>query len=727
MRRDLLIVALGVVVSAAAALSFNLFDRIYLWSRRFELFQLDELFPVALAAATLLTWFAVRRVREGRAANLRLNRILGALVRGATLEDTLAILVAETERQIPGMHGVILLRDLETGGLTLGAAPSVLVGSGEGAVACSLPDSDGWIAAGGGDEPIVIPDAQAESPPTRRGQLARDLGFRGSWSVVAFALDGSVLGVLCALFRKPRRPQPKELGRLAIAARLAAVVIERTTKDAAFRKSEEDYRLLFENARDAILVFRPEDELILAANPFSEEVYGVPRDQLIGRSIQSFSKDPDRGREHIENTLREGSTHRFETTQLHADGHELSLDINASVVAYKGQRAILSLNRDVTEQRRLRASLLQAQKMEALGRLAGGVAHDFNNLLTAIRGAADLASLVAPAESGLDDHLRMIQQAADRAAGLTRQLLTFSRQQVVRPQRLDVNAVASEVETILRRVLGEDVELRVRQGSGLPRVFIDPGQLQQVLVNLAVNSRDAMPAGGRLEISTAARLLDGGQRRVAVAVRDWGTGMSEAVKRQAFDPFFTTKPAGKGTGLGLSIVYGIVSQAGGEVEIDSAVGRGTTITILLPEAPAGTAADGDAGATASPAAQLSLPATSVLLVEDDPAVRRFLVRCLRDLGLAVDEAENGPAALERLRRGDPAQVLFTDVILPGMAGPDLAREARSLRPGIKVLYMSGYAGDRLEEVLSGRDNAPLLAKPFSREELIEFVRRALGS
>jgi two-component system cell cycle sensor histidine kinase/response regulator CckA len=395
----------------------------------------------------------------------------------------------------------------------------------------------------------------------------------------------------------------------------------------------------------------------------------------------------------------------------------------------------LALHEDITERKlaeeeraRLEAELRQAQKLEAIGRLAGGVAHDFNNLLTAISGFNEIALLQAK-DDELRDNLLEIELAAKRAAELTRQLLAFGRKQVLRPRVLDLNAVVFEMEGMLRRLIGEHIELRVALGGDLDAIHADRGQLEQVLANLTINARDAMGGGGVLTIETwqvelderAARRAELEPGRYAgLVVGDTGHGMDAETSARAFEPFFTTKEPGKGTGLGLATVYGIVKQSGGSVSVASSPGRGARFTILLP----GIQADPDAEPTTTVGA-LPRGSETVLVVEDEAVVRRFVQETLERQGYHVLTARDAPDALAQLGNGTPIDVLLTDVVMPRMSGRELAQRLVASRPSVKVLYMSGYTEDAV--VHAGAAAGAFLAKPFGRADLVRKVRELLDS
>ncbi len=401
-----------------------------------------------------------------------------------------------------------------------------------------------------------------------------------------------------------------------------------------------------------------------------------------------------------------------------------------------GRRFVGGMAQDITDRKRLKEQFLRAQKMEGIGRLAGGVAHDFNNLLTVITGYGQLALAQVPADHPIRSPLGEVMRAAERAAALTRQLLAFSRRQILQPTVLDLNAVVTGMQGLLTRLIGEDVAVRTALAKGLGRVRADAGQIEQVIMNLAVNARDAMPKGGVLTIETSDAALDEAYARehvpmvpgpyVLLAVSDNGVGMSEETKAKIFEPFFTTKEAGKGTGLGLSTVYGIVKQSGGYVWVYSEPGKGTTFKIYLPRV----AEDAEikrehAEKARSPAASLQGSET-ILLVEDDDAIRRLASEVLRERGYTVVEASKGDEALARTQ-GHPGTIhlLLTDVVTPGMKPRDLAARLTEARPGLKVLFMSGYAENAIHHqgVLDPR--FAFLPKPFTPEGLLRKVRDTL--
>jgi hypothetical protein len=438
--------------------------------------------------------------------------------------------------------------------------------------------------------------------------------------------------------------------------------------------------------------------------------------------------------------LQATATGTFETTHIRADGTEVPLELSACHLIFRGQPARLGIARDITERKRaekerasLQEQLQQAQKLESIGRLAGGVAHDFNNLLTVINGYGDLVLSQLQEEDPLREHVDEIRKAGERAAELTRQLLVFSRKQIVEPKPLDLNAVVTESEKMLRRLLREDIELVAELDPSLGMVMADPGQLHQVLMNLVVNAREAMHRGGRLTIETANTEVDevcaAGHPEilpgpfVLLTVSDTGAGIGKEIQKRIFDPFFTTKPDGEGTGLGLSTVYGIVRQCGGAISVFSEPGQGTTFKVYLPRIEATVAS----AEVAPPSADELRGSGTVLVVDDQEAVRRLAVQVLKHYGYRTLEAtEGGEALLLAERYSGPIDLMLTDVLMPLMTGKELAERLKPLRPHMRVLYMSGYTADHISRRGLLDPGALYIAKPFAPDALAVKVREALG-
>jgi PAS domain S-box-containing protein len=511
-------------------------------------------------------------------------------------------------------------------------------------------------------------------------------------------------------------------------------------KEAELRvmESEEQYRMLFDSNPHPMWVYDRETFRILAVNGAALRHYGYSRGEWLAMSaLDVHVPGGEPGRHDGYSSLLKRADARGDPaspTFKHRkkDGTLIEVEVATSGTAFAGRDVGLLLATDVTEKRSLEAQLAQAQKMESIGRLAGGVAHDFNNLLGVITGYGELLSKRVQADDRLRRYSDDILKAARRAADLTRQLLAFSRKQLLQPKILDLNAIVSETETLLRRLIGEDVRLETRLDPHLATVKADPGQMQQVLMNLAVNARDAMPHGGRITIETANVELTATHARqhpgaatgphVMLAVGDTGHGMSADVAARIFEPFFTTKEAGKGTGLGLATVHGIVKQSGGHITLHSVPGEGTTFSVYIPRT--------EELQDVEPAAlEADLPrgTETVLLVEDEGALRELVREHLEAWGYMVLTARDGAEALAicESHRG-PIDLLLTDLVMPRMSGRELATRAVLLKTGIKTLYMSGYTDDAV--VLHGlTEKTPFLQKPFTDVALARKVRELLDS
>jgi two-component system, cell cycle sensor histidine kinase and response regulator CckA len=495
----------------------------------------------------------------------------------------------------------------------------------------------------------------------------------------------------------------------------------------ALRESEEQYRGLIDSAFDGVVV--QQDGIIRSVNRAYAEMFAYGIEELIGMDILELV--PPEHRDDARTRIAEDKL-VYETMGLKKDGTAINIEISASNCLFRGEPARLAAVRDITERKLLEAQLRQSQKMEAIGQLAGGVAHDFNNLLTAIVGYSELTMKRLPANDPVRHNIQEIKKAGDRAASLTRQLLAFSRKQVLQPIVLNVNSGVADLEKMLRRLIGEDIELRTVLDPELGSIKADPGQIEQVLMNLAVNARDAMPQGGKLTIETKNVQLDDEYARqhigvtpgpyVQLAVSDSGVGMDEWTQARIFEPFFTTKDAGKGTGLGLSMVYGIIKQSGGNIWVYSEVGQGTTVKIYLPRV--------DEGAQEykrSVEVEEVLNGTeTILLAEDEEMVRGLARQVLEMFGYTVLEAGNGSAALSICERHpEPIQLLITDVVMPEMSGRELSDHLARLRPEMKVLYMSGYTDDAIVHQGVLDEGTNFIQKPFAANALARKVREAL--
>ena len=512
---------------------------------------------------------------------------------------------------------------------------------------------------------------------------------------------------------------------------------------ALLRESEERFRTMFQSAPTAILMLGLDGQ-VTAVNRSCELLLGYDESELLGERTPAL-RHPDEaeeiGAQLAEIVSGERDSFRREARYVRKDGAVVVTHLAVALVRDADGKPdyVIAMAEDVTEQRQLEEQLRQSQKLEAIGRLAGGVAHDFNNMLTAIGGYTALALEHAQAGSSLHGDLEEIRKATDRAALLTRQLLAFSRKQVLMPELLNLNGVVLELETMLRPLIGEDVALATRLDPALGPIEADPGQLHQVVMNLVVNARDAMPAGGNISIETAnADVAENDDamepgKYVTLTVRDTGEGIDDELLQQIFEPFFTTKPSGKGTGLGLATVYGIVKQSGGYVAVDSELGVGSAFTIYLRRAdgivhqPEHAPAPVPAPVVASePESRAALAAATVLVVEDEDVIRTLVDQVLRGEGYDVLLAADGDEAITLATR-NRIDLLLTDLTMPGIGGHELASRLRETQPGLKVMFMSGFAegGDFSAAALPPA--TAFLEKPFTFTHLTERVRELVAA
>jgi two-component system, cell cycle sensor histidine kinase and response regulator CckA len=526
--------------------------------------------------------------------------------------------------------------------------------------------------------------------------------------------------------------------------------IEREVRDAGIRRQqaldraerealERRFRQILALAPDAI-VAADEDFRVTIFNRAAETVFGYSSDEVAGMPLDILlpPRFTERHRHHMTEMaapadgLRRHTEH-FDVIGRRKDGSEFPAESSIARLVEGGHTTFMAVIRDVSERHALEAQLRQAQRMEAVGQLTGGLAHDFNNLLTIVIGNLDLLLERIDKTGDAAEMARLALDASLRGATLTRQLLAFSRRQPLEPKAFDMNALVSDTIGLLRRTLGQQLEIETRFAPDLLPVLADPAQLESAFANLAINARDAMPEGGRLTIETANKQLDeeyamhnvdvAAGDYVMLAVTDNGSGIAAEFVDKVFEPFFTTKEPGQGTGLGLSMVYGFAKQSGGHVKIYSELGHGTTVRLYLP------CADADRQRSdvkpCQPAEVLTGDAT-ILVVEDSAEVRRVAVNHLLAFGYRVIESGNGREALVRLAENEEIDLLFTDVVMPGgLSGPELARQARALRPNLKVLFTSGYAESAIDGGLPDGLAGNLLSKPYRREELSRKLRQVL--
>jgi PAS domain S-box-containing protein len=514
-------------------------------------------------------------------------------------------------------------------------------------------------------------------------------------------------------------------------------VWEREEASREMGAAEERFRQIAERIDDVFWIRSPDLDRVEYVSPAYQD--------LVGQPVESLYRDPKDWLDHVHAEDRERILEKAEESAEKGFEEEYRIVRPDGEIRWVWDRAfpvrdeegkvyrIIGVAEDITERKELEAQLLQSQKMEAVGRLAGGVAHDFNNLLTVIQAHTDFLLMDLGPSHPLAEDTRTVRDAADRAALLTRQLLAFGREQVLRPRTVDLNEVLLRMEKLLRRILGEDIRIETRPAPTLPPIRVDPVQLEQVIMNLAVNARDAMPQGGTLRLATHKKVLDQATAAanpelepglcVCLTVADTGTGMDEDTLSRIFEPFFTTKEGKKGTGLGLATSYGIVKQSGGSIQVKSEPGKGTAFFIRFPPAEGGREESGPDAAEGRENRKLT---GTILLVEDDAKVRRTARRILENAGFDVRTAGDAETGLEILLEGEAVDLVVTDLVLPGMAGTELVRKARERFPDLPLVAMSGYADGPMGEGPHLTEEVPLVRKPFSPGQLVDAVSRELA-
>jgi PAS domain S-box-containing protein len=577
----------------------------------------------------------------------------------------------------------------------------------------------------------------ADAPKTRR--MGADLDLYGR------RRNGSEFPVEISL-----SPVSTENGMFVLSAirdisdrKRIAEELRRANEELHGRTTEQlgEYRTrlasIIDSSEDAIYG-KDLDGLITSWNKGAERIYGYAPDEAVGKhiSILAPSDRKDEIPEILRKIARGETVDHFESVRVAKDGRRLDVSISVSPLRdAKGDVIGASaIARDITAQKRTEGQLHQSQKMEAIGRLAGGVAHDFNNILAIISACTEFLRDRIDRAAESSQYVENIRKSIERGSSLTRQLLTFSRSSVIQPCVLDLNERLKDVSRLLRPLMGDDVEILIVSKSPAAVVEADPGQLDQIVVNLAVNARDAMPRGGKFILETRAEHFDetfteqhqnmAPGKYVMLAVSDTGSGMDEATVSRIFEPFFTTKELGKGTGLGLSTVYGIVKQSAGHILVYSELGHGTTFKIYLPSADhkIGLASRSEVE-TVSPKRQ----GTTILLVEDDEIMRSLTRQLLHEHGYNVVEADDGKSALEWVQsHPDPIDLVLTDVVMRRMSGPELVERLNASHPNLKVVYMSGYTGELMAEREVLKRGITLLEKPFTRTALLNTIHQTLG-
>jgi PAS domain S-box-containing protein len=592
-----------------------------------------------------------------------------------------------------------------------------------------LGDAGNWVDCVRLKRPVVYNDYAAS--PNKRGLP------EGHFPVARFmsvpVLEGDKVRFIFGVGNKMEPYEDGDVVQLQLVAAELEKILERRQAEEALRASEERYRRFVEDDVAGAFVSTPDGRL-LACNPaFARMIGSASAEEALATNVVDLYQDLAARETVLAEIRARGRIDQHEITWRRMDGSPLAV-VETAIGDFDEDGQLTRIRGyliDVTDRRRLEEQLRQAQKMEAIGRLAGGVAHDFNNLLTAISGYADILATEMDADDARRADVAEIRNAATRAATLTRQLLAFSRRSVLQPAVIDMNAVVDGIAPMLRRLVGEQIELRTVEAPDLGNVRADPAQIEQVLLNLAVNARDAMPGGGTLTIETANAKLDDEYVRthtfvsvgsyVLLAVSDTGVGMDAATMAHLFEPFFTTKPVGEGTGLGLATVYGIVAQSGGHVAAYSEPGKGSTFKVFLPRVPA--PVEAQAAAVAGPPRGGS---ETILLVEDAEAVRSFTNRILVDLGYTVSAAGSGAEALEfAAQQPRPIDLLVTDVMLPGMNGREVSERLTALWPSLRTLFISGYTQDSIVHRGELDMGVAFLGKPFTPDALGHAVREVL--
>jgi PAS domain S-box-containing protein len=565
--------------------------------------------------------------------------------------------------------------------------------------------------------------------------IERDGVVRGFETRVRGA-DGSIRWLVVEA-----RGIPDEDGEIRWHEGSALDFTERRTAEEALRASEARKGAMLEAAIDAVITM-DESGRITEFSPAAERTFGYSRDDVIGRELADVLVPPDLRERHRGGLARYLATEeasilgrRVELRAMRADGQEIPVEVAINRIDVPGPPTFTGYVRDISGQRRLEESLRQAQKMDAIGQLAGGVAHDFNNMLTVIDGFSTLLLDELDTIDARRELVEEIQRATGRAASLTGQLMAVSRRQALRLQAVDLNKLTAALQPLLGRVVLEGVAVVVRTADEPVVVDIDDAQFEQVILNLALNARDAMPGGGTLTIETGTVELDAAYAAIRpgvnpgsyamLVVSDTGIGMDDATQARIFEPFFTTKDVGKGTGLGLSMIYGTVQQSGGHIGIESEPDYGTTVRIYLPLSHAVPA---ERAKATSPTRRRLGPGVKVLVIEDEDQVRELMVLALQKAGCTVITATDGAGALEAVDPVDRLDLAVTDVVMPGRSGPEVVRQLRRTRPRLRALYVSGFAPRFATSGASSPDLEPhFLQKPFTLTEFIDAVREVLDA
>jgi PAS domain S-box-containing protein len=669
---------------------------------------------------------------DRRLARLRgMARLSGVIASSLDLDEVLREIVRAAAQLMEAPAVGVWVADEKAGTLEVRAFSDDRLGSTYPRRSIGLDEGlPGWVATH--RQPVIVPDVFQDGRVLAPDWF-RQHGLRSAY-IVPIVHQGVLLGVLALngpsafeLDTEDRELLESFAGQAALAIRNA-----RLYEDA--RGARDFLRSIAEHSPAGIVTTDVRGH-VTYFSPRAEELLGYRAAEVVGRPVAEFQRGGHESARTLMRRLREeGRIREHETEILARDGRWVECRFSLALLRDAAGTTIgaLAILEDTSERKRLEAQLRQAQKMEAVGRLAGGIAHDFNNLLAVIMGHSDLIKSVLRKGDALGHDVEQIRRASERAATLTRQLLAFSRRQFLQPQVIDVNTLVGNLATMLHRLIGEDIQLELRLDPQAGRVSADPGQLEQVVMNLTVNARDAMPQGGQLTLETGPAMLDqafviehpgsSAGAHVRLSIHDTGCGMSPDVLSHLFEPFFTTKEPGRGTGLGLSTVYGIVKQHRGYIDVQSTPGQGSTFAVYLPRVDAKPAPE-----RATPREQVRPGGReTVLFVEDEVALRDLMHRVLAKGGYTVLAAGDGLEALA-LVEAHPSRidVVVTDVVMPRMSGPELATRLRARDPGIRLLYVSGYTADQLRSQTDLGADATLLAKPFTSDGLLRKVREVL--
>lgn len=688
----------------------------------------------------------VQRARGPGALQEGQTRVLEMIATGLPLPETLSALIRIVQQSAPGMIASILVLDDDGRRLWTAAAPDlpeaysraingVEIGANVGACGTAA-----YLR-----QRVICADIATDPLWERFRDVALPHGLRACWSEPVFSGSGEVLGTFALYYHEPRGPADTDLEVISTAAHLAGIAISaRRNSDALLRVNRQLERAharleaILDGAPNVAIQCYDRTGRVVFWNSASERIYGFTRAEAVGRHLGELILTPQEAAE-FEQLLGSAEAPRSEPilrefpTRTRGGDTRWMLSSIFRVPDREAGSHWVCIDVDITERKQLEQQLSHSQKMEGIGRLAGGIAHDFNNLLTAIIGYAEMTQISLPADHSLLQNLQQIQRAAQRAGELTRHLLAFARRQIIEPRVINVNELVDEMQMMLRRLIGEHIALATHLASDAWPVEVDPGQLEQIIVNLAVNARDAMPAGGTLTIQTGnaplvqrsaelpAELPPGEYLRITVT--DTGIGMTAETLAHVFEPFYTTKEVGVGTGLGLATAYGIVRQARGTITVSSEPNAGATFQIYLPRAYERPREDH----AAQPAANDVRGGETVLIVEDEPLVRQVAEQALRSRGYTVLAAESGADALRIAQDfSNTIDLVLCDVVLPGMRAREFIDALQRVRPGVHVLYMSGYTDDELLLQSGFQTATAILPKPFTPNTLARRVREMLG-